>query len=413
MAGTFSRIADIFRSKTNKALDKMEDPRDTLDLSYEKQLEQLQKVRRGVADVATARKRIELQAQGLQKQADKLQGQAKAALAQGNEDLAREALSRRAALGEQLAELKVQHDQISEQEQKLVQTSQELQTRVERFRTQKETMKASYTAAEAQTKVGEAVSGISDSTRYAGATMQRAQDKIASMQARAGAIDELLASGALDDLSHPVDDIQKELDKVSSTSQVDNELAALKAELGSRRPSRRPTRPPCRRRSRASAGRRERLMAISRNIKPDRGLTYRMLMTGFFLVLLYGLVVGILIAVGLSYCLRPGHRGRTDLLPVLVQRQDRHVRHARQGGHARAGPRAARRRRPALRAGGHAQAQGRHRHDRHPQRLRHRPQPEVRGRLRHQRAAAAARRARGRGRARPTSSPTWPTATSR
>ena len=103
---------------------------------------------------------------------------------------------------------------------------------MERFRTQKETLKASYTAAEAQTKVGEAVSGISDSTRNAGATMQRAQDKIAGMQARAGAIDELLASGALDDLTQPVDDIQKELDKVSNTSQVDNELAALKAELG-------------------------------------------------------------------------------------------------------------------------------------------------------------------------------------
>src|SRR5271166_5515521 len=226
------RLSGIVQAKTNKLLDKAEDPRETLDLSYEKQLEQLQKVRRGVADVATARKRIELQAQGLQKQADKLQAQAKSALQQGNEDLAREALSRRAALGEQLAELKTQHDQISEQEQKLVQTSQELQARVERFRTQKETLKASYTAAEAQTKVGEAVSGISDSTRSAGATMQRAQDKIAGMQARAGAIDELLASGALDDLTHPVDDIQKELDKVSSTSQVDNELAALKAEIG-------------------------------------------------------------------------------------------------------------------------------------------------------------------------------------
>jgi phage shock protein A len=232
MAGTFSRIRDIFRSKANKALDKMEDPRDTLDLSYEKQLEQLQKVRRGVADVATARKRIELQAQQLQKQADKLQGQAKAALQQGNEDLAREALSRRAALGEQLGDLKVQHDQIIEQEQKLVATSQELQTRVERFRTQKETLKASYTAAEAQTKVSEAVSGIGDSSRNAGATMQRAQDKIASMQARAGALDELLASGALDDLTQPVDDIQKELDKVASTNQVDHELAALRAELG-------------------------------------------------------------------------------------------------------------------------------------------------------------------------------------
>ncbi len=162
-----------------------------------------------------------------------MQNQAKAALSQGNEDLAREALSRRAALGEQLAELKTQHDQITEQEQKLVQTSQELQARVERFRTQKETLKASYTAAEAQTKVGEAVSGISTSSKDAGATMQRAQDKIASMQARAGAIDELLASGALNDLSTPVDDIQKELDKVSATSQVDNELAALKAEIGS------------------------------------------------------------------------------------------------------------------------------------------------------------------------------------
>ncbi|HEV8066042.1 MAG TPA: PspA/IM30 family protein, partial [Acidimicrobiales bacterium] len=237
MAGTFQRFLDIFRGKANKALDRMEDPRDTLDLSYERQVEQLTKVRRGVADVATARKRIELQAQGLQKQADKLQSQAKAALSQGNEDLAREALSRRAALGEQLAELKTQHDQITDQEQKLVQTSQELQIRVERFRTQKETMKASYTAAEAQTKVGEAVSGISTSSKDAGATMQRAQDKIASMQARAGAIDELLASGALNDLSTPVDDIQKELDKVSSTSQVDNELAALRAELGTSAPS--------------------------------------------------------------------------------------------------------------------------------------------------------------------------------
>jgi phage shock protein A len=232
MAGTWQRIKGIFQAKANKVLDKAEDPRDMLDLSYEQQLQQLQKIRRSVADVATARKRIELQAQGLQKQADKLQGQAKAALQQNNEDLAREALARRAALGEQLAELKVQHDQIVEQEQKLVDTSQQLQARVEQFRTKKETMKASYTAAEATTKVNEAVSGISDSMGNSGAAMQRAQDKISSMQARAGAIDELLASGALNDLSTPVDDIQKELDKVTSTSQVDNELAAMKAELG-------------------------------------------------------------------------------------------------------------------------------------------------------------------------------------
>ncbi|MHB8219184.1 MAG: PspA/IM30 family protein [Acidimicrobiales bacterium] len=231
MPGLWQRTKNIFQAKANKVLDRAEDPRETLDLSYEKQLESLQKVRRSVADVATARKRIELQAAQLQKQADKLQAQAKAALTQGNEDLAREALSRRAALGEQLTDLKTQHDQVTEQQEKLVETSQRLQTQVEQFRTKKETLKATYTAAEAQTKVGEAVSGISHSMGDAGATMQRAQDKIAGMQARAGAIDELLASGALNDLNTPVDDIQAQLDKVASTSQVDTELAAMKAEL--------------------------------------------------------------------------------------------------------------------------------------------------------------------------------------
>ncbi len=237
MPGVWQRIKGIFQAKANKVLDKHEDPRETLDLSYEKQLDSLQKVRRSVADVATARKRIELQAGQLQKQADKLQDQAKAALTQGNEDLAREALARRAALGEQLTDLKTQHDQVSEQEDKLVQTSQRLQSQIEQFRTRKETLKASYTAAEAQTKVGEAVSGISNSMGDAGATMQRAQDKIAGMQARAGAIDDLLASGALTDLAAPVDDIQAQLDKVSAGSQVDNELAALKAQLSAAGPA--------------------------------------------------------------------------------------------------------------------------------------------------------------------------------
>ncbi|HEX3563777.1 MAG TPA: PspA/IM30 family protein, partial [Acidimicrobiales bacterium] len=111
------------------------------------------------------------------------------------------------------------------------------QSQVDSFRTKKETMKATYTAAEAQTKIGEAVSGISESMGDAGMSMQRAQDKIDSMQARAGAMDELLASGALTDLTHPVDDIQAQLDQLSTTSAVDNELAALKAEVGAGGPA--------------------------------------------------------------------------------------------------------------------------------------------------------------------------------
>src|SRR5664280_2452386 len=235
--GVLKRMSGILQAKTNKLLDKAEDPRESLDLSYQKQLESLQKVRRSVADVTTAKKRIELQATQLQQQADKLQQQAKAALTQGNEDLAREALARREALQGQLDDLGTQHQQVADQEAKLITTAQNLQAQVDAFRTKKETMKATYTAAEAQTKIGEAVSGISESMGDAGMSVQRAQDKIDSMQARAGAMDELLASGALTDLTNPVDDIQAQLDQVSATSTVDADLAALKAELGTAAPA--------------------------------------------------------------------------------------------------------------------------------------------------------------------------------
>jgi phage shock protein A len=229
--GVFQRFLNIFRAKTNKLLDKVEDPRDTLDLSYEKQLENIQKMRRSIAEVATAKKRVEIQANQLHQQASKLQEQARLALVQNREDLAREALSRRATIAEELTELESQHAQIAAQQDKLVETSERLQAQVAAFRTRKETLKATYTAAQAQTRIGEAVAGISGSMSDAGATMQRAEEKISQMQARAGAIDELLASGALTDLGSSTDDIQAKLNKVSATSEVERQLAALKAEL--------------------------------------------------------------------------------------------------------------------------------------------------------------------------------------
>jgi phage shock protein A len=232
--GLAKRISSIFQAKSNAALNKIEDPRQTLDLSYEQQLENLTKVRRAVADVATARKRVEIQAEQLKNQGDKLADQAKAALAQGNESLAREALTRREAIASQLKDLDAQHATILEQEDKLTQTSQRLQTEVEAFRTRKETIKATYTAAEASAHINEAVSGISTSMSDAGAAMQRAQDKVAEMQARSGALDELLASGTLTDLSaSPTDDIQAQLDKAGNSSTVDAQLAALKAQISS------------------------------------------------------------------------------------------------------------------------------------------------------------------------------------
>ena len=232
--GLWQRFKLIFASKANKALDKAEDPRETLDYSYEKQLELLQKVRRGVADVATSRKRIELQIQNLAQQTDKLTEQAKAALAGGREDLAREALTRKSGLQQQIADLQVQLAQLQDQEEKLIVASQQLQAKVDAFRTKKETIKATYSAAEAQTKINEAFAGISSELGDVGLAVQRAEDKTAQMQARAGAIDELVASGALEDVSSVgKDNLTLELERMASQSQVDDELEKMRLELGS------------------------------------------------------------------------------------------------------------------------------------------------------------------------------------
>jgi phage shock protein A len=226
------RLSMIFRAKASKALGAAEDPRETLDYSYERQLDLLQQMRRSVTDVATARKRVELQAQQLQQSANKLDGQARQALEHGREDLAREALTRRAAITSQAADLKAQHDQLRAEEAKLVDASRRLEAKIQAFRTRKETIKATYSAAEAQTKVGEALSGISEEMGDVGLAMERAEDKVAQLQARSGAVDELMASGALDDLSATSDPIQAELDRVGGGSAVDAELERLKQELG-------------------------------------------------------------------------------------------------------------------------------------------------------------------------------------
>ncbi|MEU0217198.1 PspA/IM30 family protein [Streptomyces sp. NPDC006265] len=233
MTSIAHRIATLFRTKANKALDKAEDPREVLDYSYAQQQEMLQKVRRGVADVATSRKRIDLQINQLRQSRGKLEGQAQQALGAGREDLAREALSRRTAVASQLTDLQTQQATLQAEEEKLTLASQRLQAKVETFRTSKETVKARYTAAEAQTHITEAVTGIGEEMGDVGMAMQRAEDKTEQLQARAGALDELLASGALEDATLPAgrDDIQAELEGVTAGQDVDKELARMKAQL--------------------------------------------------------------------------------------------------------------------------------------------------------------------------------------
>src|SRR4051794_35471899 len=232
MPGLMARTMTIIKAKWNKLLDRAEDPAETLDYSYEEQLRSLQNVKRGVADMTTAKKRLELQYASMQKQSDKLDQQARAALNAGREELAREALTRKAAIQGQLEGLMEQGQALEAQQQKLIEGQKTLQTKVESFRTQKEVIKAQYSAAEAQVRIGEAASGIGEEMADVGLAIQRAKDKTDQMQARANAIDELTTAGALDDFSSGGDDIDRQLAQISQSSQVDDELSKMKAQLG-------------------------------------------------------------------------------------------------------------------------------------------------------------------------------------
>ena len=232
MPGLIARTMTIIKAKYSKLLDKNENPNEVLDYSYEQQLQQLQNVKRGIADVATAKKRLEMQYNTMQQQADKLDGQAKAALQANREDLAREALTRKAAVQDQLQGIMESGQQLEAQQQKLVESEKALAAKIEQFRTQKEVIKAQYSAAEAQVRIGEAATGISSEMSDVGLAVQRAKDKTESMQARADAIGELTAAGALEDFTSPGDDIDRQLKEIQQSGQVDDELAKLKAEIG-------------------------------------------------------------------------------------------------------------------------------------------------------------------------------------
>src|SRR6266566_826444 len=237
MAGLWQRFTLIFKSKASRALDRAENPTETLDYSYEQMIQQLQNVKRGVADVVTAKKRLELQTQSIEQNVVKLETQARQAVGANREDLARQALERKAAAQQQLQGLDGQVQQLAAQQERLVASQQQLEARIESFRSEKEVIKAQYSAAQAQVKIGEAATGIGKGMEDTGMAIQRARDKTEELQARASAIDELTATGALEDLTDNRTQLDRELAQISSTSQVEDELAKLKAEVGSGEPS--------------------------------------------------------------------------------------------------------------------------------------------------------------------------------
>lgn len=231
--GIFARLATFFRIKTSAALDKAEDPGQVMDYSYNKQREQLQQLSRSIVDVAANEKRLEIQQTQLQQQVNKLDQQALQALQLNREDLARLALEKKAVLITQLSTYEPQVAQLRDQKERLIAMERQLSNRIETFRTQKEMVKAQYSAAQAQVKINEAVTGISQEMSEMDLAMQRAQDKVLGMQARAEAMNSLIEQGTLGEqgLIGSGDAIDRELQKISMQSKVETQLQALKQQL--------------------------------------------------------------------------------------------------------------------------------------------------------------------------------------
>jgi phage shock protein A len=234
--GLAGRMSTVIKSKVSRLLDRAEDPGETLDYGYQKQVELLQNVKKGIADVVTSKKRLQMQTEKLQQQVVKLDTQARQALAQNREDLARMALERKQLAQTELQSLDTQIAQLEQQQQQLTENEQKLRAKIEQFRTKKEVIKAQYSAAEAQVRISEAANGVGEQMADLGLAIQRAQDKTETMQARANAVAELEAAGTFEDLTQlgdGQDDIERQLSQLTSGAQVDDELAKMKTELGS------------------------------------------------------------------------------------------------------------------------------------------------------------------------------------
>lgn len=230
-----SRFFTLVGAKISRLLGAAENPEETLDWSYEKMLENLVDVKRGVADVATAKKRLEIQLEGISGNGTKLEAQALQALAAGREDLARQALERKAFAEQQASGLQAQITKLAADQDRLVEAQKNAEQKIEAFRTEKEVMKANYSAAKAQVKIGEAATGLNRGMENTGLAIQRAKDKTEQMEARASAIEELTAAGSLEDFTSMMSgntQLDRELAEISRSSKVDDDLARLRGELG-------------------------------------------------------------------------------------------------------------------------------------------------------------------------------------
>ena len=227
--GLISRVLMFFKVKTSSAIDRMEDPRQLLDYAYQQQQYLLLKTKQALVEVATSKARLEQESKKLLDRIPQTEDQARRALTAGREDLARITLHRKQTALAEIQVLDVQILDVAADEVRLTQTEQELSARIEEFRTHRGVIAARYTAAQAQVRATEALTGLSGEFAELSMALGRAVEKTEQMQARATAIGALFDAGSINVLVEVTDPVERELLQETAERVVEEELAALKA----------------------------------------------------------------------------------------------------------------------------------------------------------------------------------------
>jgi phage shock protein A len=221
------RIARIFGSWRFRG-DDVEDLKDKLDETYRTQTALLRQVRRGVADVATSRKRVELQLAALDQQAAQLDDEARQAVAHGNDDEARAVLTRKVTLEKAAADLKTRHADLKAEEDKLEATALKIEQEVEAFRVRKDTLAARHTAAAARAEINSATRGINSSVSDVGQAVESAERRTRELEATADAVDELVSDGVISKPGESADDaLRRQFDTALDSAEVDRQLEEI------------------------------------------------------------------------------------------------------------------------------------------------------------------------------------------
>lgn len=228
------RLLLLLKSWVNALTAPAEDPRQTFAVAFQRQRELLAKVRLAQGRVADSKRQLESGAASARDKLPGLEDQARRALSGGREDQARFALRLRHVGAEQLQHLEQQVRELEEEEQTLSLVERRLATDIEAFFARQEILAVRYDTAEAQVRIKEALSGVSEELLGLGLglAVQKAEQRTEDMQARVSAIDSLVDLGVLDSATAKAGGVPQLPSAADATIAVEEHLAALKREVG-------------------------------------------------------------------------------------------------------------------------------------------------------------------------------------